>query len=69
MGIEEEKKRSKNGMGKVWTSEGKKWSKCVMGEKKREMGEVVVGHVCGGEKGWPKKRKKIGGGDNPLYNM
>ena len=40
-----------------------------MGEKKREMGEGVVGHVCGGEKGWPKKRKKIGGGDNPLYNM
>jgi hypothetical protein len=30
---------------------GKKWSRCVVGEKKREMGEGVVGHVCGGEKG------------------
>ena len=30
---------------------GKKWSRCVVGEKKREMGEGVVGHMCGGEKG------------------
>jgi hypothetical protein len=52
---------------------GKKWSRCVVGEKKMEMGEGVVGHVCGGKKGdqkiEKKKKKKIGGGNNPLQYM
>ena len=47
---------------------GKKWSRCVVGEKKREMGERVVGHVCGGERGDQKKEQKLVEGII-LYNI